>query len=324
MIKVSVIIPVYNVEKYLKECLDSVVNQTLKDIEIILVDDGSTDSSFSICKEYEQNDSRIKVLTQKNQGAGIARNFAIDEANGEFVMFLDSDDYYPANDILEVLYNKAKENNVLVVGGSFSQIADGVVSSSYKKSFSGYTFEEEKLVKYEDYQFDYGFHRFIYNTNLLKENNIYFPNYLRFQDPPFHVKALYYAKEFYSIPKITYLLRIEHKLVNWTDSKKKDLLDGIEENLNFAKQHNLEKLYYLTCERLNQHIEAFDYVLPERFKNIDFEIVKKYNKDFKFKKKSKWRDLKRFVFSVSKTSDYKLVKFLGISFKIKTQGGENA
>ena len=86
--KVSVIIPVYNVEKYLRECLDSVINQTLKDIEIICVDDGSTDSSGKILDEYAQKDKRIKVIHQENQGLGAAHNVGIDLAKGEYIGFV--------------------------------------------------------------------------------------------------------------------------------------------------------------------------------------------------------------------------------------------
>ena len=94
MAKVSIIIPVYNAEKYLRECLDSLTGQTLKDIEIICVDDGSTDSSLSILEEYKSRDGRIKVLHQQNQYAGAARNNGIPEAAGEYLLFLDADDFF--------------------------------------------------------------------------------------------------------------------------------------------------------------------------------------------------------------------------------------
>lgn len=108
MIKVSVIIPVYNVENYLKQCLDSVLNQTLKEIEIICVDDGSTDSSLSILEEYKKQDSRVKVVCQKNAGAGAARNAGLRIAEGEYLSFLDSDDFFEP-DMLEEAYKKAEE-----------------------------------------------------------------------------------------------------------------------------------------------------------------------------------------------------------------------
>ena len=94
MPKVSVIIPVYNTEKYLKKCLDSVCNQTLSDIEIICIDDCSTDNSLNILKEYTLKDNRIKLIEFKeNKGAAVARNTGIDEAKGEYIGFIDSDDY---------------------------------------------------------------------------------------------------------------------------------------------------------------------------------------------------------------------------------------
>ena len=94
MIKVSVIIPVYNVEQYLRPCLDSVLNQTLKNIEIICIDDGSTDDSLKILMEYAEKDNRITILKQKNKGAGVARNYGMSIATGEYFLFLDSDDFF--------------------------------------------------------------------------------------------------------------------------------------------------------------------------------------------------------------------------------------
>ena len=109
-IKVSVIIPVYDAEKYLRQCLDTVVNQTLKDIEIILIDDGSTDNSLSICREYAKKDKRIQVYTQKNCGAGATRNRGIEIAKGEYLSFLDADDFFEL-DMLEKMYSMAKKTD---------------------------------------------------------------------------------------------------------------------------------------------------------------------------------------------------------------------
>lgn len=106
--KVSVIIPVYNVETYLRQCLDSVCAQTMKEIEIICVDDGSTDSSPLILKEYAEKDDRIKVLIQKNGGAGAARNYGLRESRGEYLSFLDSDDFFEP-DMLEEAYKSIEE-----------------------------------------------------------------------------------------------------------------------------------------------------------------------------------------------------------------------
>ena len=113
-LKVSVIIPVYNDEKYLRECLDSVVNQTLKEIEIICVDDGSTDGSLAILREYEARDKRITVLTQPHTNAGAARNHGLRHATGEYLSFLDSDDFFES-DMLETAYRRGKEQNAEIV-----------------------------------------------------------------------------------------------------------------------------------------------------------------------------------------------------------------
>ena len=109
MIKVSVIIPVYNVKPYLKQCMDSVVGQTLRDIEIICVDDESTDGSLKILQEYAEKDTRIQIIRQKNAGAGAARNNGMRHATGKYLSFLDSDDFFEM-DMLEKAYEKAERD----------------------------------------------------------------------------------------------------------------------------------------------------------------------------------------------------------------------
>lgn len=113
-VKVSVIIPVYNAEKYLAECMDSVIEQTLKNIEIICVDDGSADESLRILKEYEKADRRVRILCQENAGAGAARNTGLAAAKGEYLSFLDADDFFEP-DMLERAYSKAKEQKAQVI-----------------------------------------------------------------------------------------------------------------------------------------------------------------------------------------------------------------
>lgn len=124
MSKVSVIVPVYNAENYLNRCVDSLLNQTLKDIEIILVDDGSPDKSSIICDEYLKKDSRIKVIHKANGGVSSARNEGLKVATGEFVTFLDSDDYIEAR-AYEVAYKTAKDNCCeYVMWGFFCDFVD--------------------------------------------------------------------------------------------------------------------------------------------------------------------------------------------------------
>lgn len=107
---ISIIIPVYNVEQYLDKCLQSVINQTYQDIEIILVDDGSSDNSGILCDKWQEKDSRIKVIHKSNGGVSNARNVAIEQANGEYLMFIDSDDIV-SNDLCKVLFEMLKNDN---------------------------------------------------------------------------------------------------------------------------------------------------------------------------------------------------------------------
>lgn len=116
---VSIIIPVYNVSNYLKTCLESVINQTYKELEIICINDGSTDNSLEILKEYASKDKRIIIIDKKNAGVSAARNDGIEKSNGEYIFCMDSDDYID-NDFIEVFYNNAEKNNSdLVVLSTF-------------------------------------------------------------------------------------------------------------------------------------------------------------------------------------------------------------
>ena len=116
-LKVSVIVPVYNGEKYIEECMDSIVGQTLREIEIICVDDGSTDGSPEILERFRRQDKRVRLISQENAGAGAARNRGFKEAGGEYLSFLDADDFFEP-DMLETAYRKAKEQKaqILVFG----------------------------------------------------------------------------------------------------------------------------------------------------------------------------------------------------------------
>lgn len=105
---VSVIVPVFNTEKYLKKCIESILNQSLRNIEIIFIDDGSTDNSLTIIEEYAKKDKRIKIISKLNEGQGIARNMGITEACGQYIAFIDSDDFVE-KDMLEKLYNTSKK-----------------------------------------------------------------------------------------------------------------------------------------------------------------------------------------------------------------------
>lgn len=139
--KVSVIMPVYNSEKYLRQCLDTVINQTLKEIEIICVDDGSTDGSLNILLEYMRKDNRISVVVQKNKYAGVARNTGLKLATGEYLSFLDSDDLFDL-DMLEKMYETAKKDNSDTVVCEFYEY-DSKTNLCGKRSVIRYTYSSK-------------------------------------------------------------------------------------------------------------------------------------------------------------------------------------
>lgn len=125
MPKITINVPVYNVESYLRQCLDSLIGQTLSEIEIILIDDGSTDNSGNICDEYAQKDSRIQVFHKENEGLASARQYALEKANGEYFISCDSDDWVDST-MYEELYKKAKEENAdIVICDFFYNYPDG-------------------------------------------------------------------------------------------------------------------------------------------------------------------------------------------------------
>lgn len=278
IIKISVIIPIFNMEKYLEECLESVLKQTLNEVEIICVDDGSKDNSLAILNRYAEQYHSIVVVSQKNKGAANARNKGLNLAQGEFVCFLDPDDFYPENDILEEMYKAAVENQVNICGGSFNSLIEGKVISEYYDATSYYVFKESRKISYEDYQWEYGFTRFCYRLKFLKENNIYFPEYSRYEDPPFLVKAMICAKEFYAINKVTYMYREQYKPLILTEERAVDMLCGMGDIIDMAQEYGLSKLIYFTLQRFtgfkynyikflidgNQNVEAAMLALQDR------------------------------------------------------------
>ena len=126
---VSIIIPVFNTEKYLRHCIDSVLSQTYKDFELLLIDDGSTDSSGSFCDEYAAQDARVRVFHKENGGVSDTRNYGLDLAQGKYLMFLDADDFWLQDDVLEVLVGKAEEYDLDIIRGEYSAMhEDGTLA----------------------------------------------------------------------------------------------------------------------------------------------------------------------------------------------------
>ena len=220
MYKLSVIIPVYNVENYLRECLDSIINQTVKDIEIICVDDGSTDNSQDILKEYQKKDSRIKIITKENGGQASARNLGIKEAQGEYIAFIDSDDFIES-EMLEKFYTKANDNNldiamckIATYNNQTKEIKDNVW---YYMLGIFRDFEKEIFNHKDTKEFTCNIavtpYNKIYKTSLIKDNNILFPEGLIFEDEKFFYDTYLRAKRVSIIPE--FLWYWKGKRLHW-------------------------------------------------------------------------------------------------------------
>ena len=211
--KVSVIIPVHNMEDYLKECLDSVVNQTLEEIEIICVDDGSTDGSSEILEEFARKDDRINVITQENQGAGVARNTGLKVARGEYLSFLDADDFFEA-DMLENIYHYSRNNSLdmLVCGfNTFNQRTSQISKIDHGEYLPG-----KDIFNYKDFS-NYVFNTFktwtgnkLFKRSFILENQIKFHELSSANDLIFTYKALVKADKISTIEVPLIYHRIEH------------------------------------------------------------------------------------------------------------------
>ena len=243
--KISVIIPVYNVEKYLSECLDSVVKQTLRDIEIICINDGSTDNSLSILKEYASKDSRIKIIDKENQGQGYARKVGLDKASGEYILFCDSDDYYSELIAFEELYNYIEKVKVDVV--IFNQIRNYILEG-YIEKIGGIYPQKEKF-SYLDMNNIFAFRvtawlKLYSRTFLNSYEDWYFPKKIKYEDMPFHYQILTRAKMSY-IDKYfyTYRLRAKSTMTSYLSKERIfNLCDVFAEIYNITKNKcNLEQ-----------------------------------------------------------------------------------
>lgn len=237
MVSISVIIPVYNSEEYVARAIESVVYQTITHIEIICVDDGSDDRSAEIIKRYQETDSRIIYIYQENNGPGTARNTGLAHASGEYIAFLDSDDEYPDTGVLELLYTRAKSQNVSVCGGS--------VCGDWNQSETDLLLFEEGFYNFFDYQNDFMFWRYIYQNAFLIENGIRFPEYREYEDPVFLLEVMDKAQFFYAVSEYVYKKNVGHL----TKRKKsmaqvKHRLLGCETNIKLSLIKKYDIIYY--------------------------------------------------------------------------------
>lgn len=268
MVKVSIIIPIYNCEPYLRQCVESVLRQTLKETEVICVDDGSADQSVQMIRELMQSDDRVILCQQKNQGPGIARNTGIKRAKGKYIAFLDADDFYWDIDGLEQLWN-ACETKKVNAGVSLRWCLNGQVE---KLDCFMDDFEDQKIFHFYNHQEDYFFCCYLFLREMLIEKKIYFPPYIRFEDPPFLARALYEADQFVAVDTCLYHYRRVDAKKRFNGERTLDLLCGLTDNLTFAREHHLNALFYNTVRRLEYEYMGIilENILPD-----DVRIVEK-------------------------------------------------
>ena len=284
MVKVSVVIPVYNVEPYLRDCMDSIVNQTLKDIEIICINDGSPDNSLDILMEYASNDDRVRVLSQENGGHAIATNIGIDLAKGDYLFLMDSDDVLDLK-ALELTYDAAIKKDVDFV--LFKSINYDDENDRY---YETEVYSMDKVAEVVgDNVFDYNdvkelmFEMIVtpwsklFKREFIIDNNIRFPEGLIFEDNVFFYEALLTAKRIYFLKEFLFIRRWYPKSSTMNGDLR--FLNSIDvANLTFDVFKEKGEFDNYKSNLYNKKVEVFFFRfnhIKNEFKEIFFQEMKK-------------------------------------------------
>ena len=239
MVKISVIVPVYNGGEFIELCIKNILNQTLKEIELILINDGSEDNTLDICRKYVNYDSRIILINQENQGVSRARNNGIYNANGEYVCFVDCDDSIDESYIMN-LYNIAKNKNVDMVCCSIECIDDNSKYISKKSLQEGYYLKEEALKElFEFKNLNWGPYGKLFRRSLLENNKIQFPHINVYEDLVFTYKSIYNAdKIFFTNEECYYYIHRENNgaMKKFIKSPTLDIIKVADEAILFLKK----------------------------------------------------------------------------------------
>ena len=199
--KISIVVPIYNSEKFLSNCIESILNQNFQDYELLLINDGSTDSSLSICQKYfESNRNKIKLFNNNNYGCSISRNFGIEKAQGKYIVFIDSDDWIEKDMLYDMYQLAEKEESDVVLSGAFYEYIDekiSIVSIPEKTEESFFWFKDKNLVSMICSK--------LWRLDLIKEKNIRFnPKIKLAEDFVFNVSVLLEAKKISVLGKADY------------------------------------------------------------------------------------------------------------------------
>ena len=254
--------PVFNDSTLLEKSITSFLNQTLDNIELICIDDGSTDDSLKVLKNYSKKYDSIKVFSQENQGSGKARNYGISKAKGEYIGFLDADDFFIDNNGLEKLYEAAIKNDANMVTGNIKLV-------NSENEFSSFTYLEYytdyDVIEPQQYGIPWSFYKNIYKTEFLRKNNIIFPDLIRGQDPVFLAEVLSKIDMIYTVPIdfYAYFYIDGFKKIN-TDAK---IFDHI--------MHYKMVFDYLNDPKFQKVIHDFKHEMMIFFDNIDSQNIDK-------------------------------------------------
>lgn len=227
--QVSVIMPVYNKGNYIQKAIDSVLSQKHVEVELICIDDGSSDDSVEVIERNRLRRSNIKLIRQANAGAGVARNAGIEQSFAEFISFLDPDDWYPHDSVLSNLYTAAKRSDCSISMGKRLYYVKPFILKRKDNILSEGTHSFSELASAFLYQ------SCIFKRELLLNNDIQFPPYRRFQDPPFFLKAMSAAIEFCFIDDYVHCYRRGIQRIAWNNEKLMDYISGVLDSLHLAE-----------------------------------------------------------------------------------------
>lgn len=278
---ISVVVPIYNMEKYLNKCVDSILNQTYSNIEILLIDDGSTDLSVKICDEYMKIDSRIKVFHKKNGGLSDAKNFGIKKASGKYVAFVDSDDWIE-NNMYENMYYKLKDTKSnIVVCGRYIEYENGEKKEWYNKNEIIMNKEQALIYLNSFYNFDMSSCDKLYEKSLF--DNIEFPYGKKCEDAYTTYLLFNKADRVTYIPKCFYHYFQRSGSISRNEKINMDYIYAAEEQLEFftTKYPHLiyiaETNYAFSVKSIFQVSVERKLQLTDEF-NLKRKEVKKYYK----------------------------------------------
>ena len=250
MSDISVIVPAYNAEKYIKKCIDSLIHQTKKECEFIIINDGSTDSTEEIVKSYK--DKRIKYFKNKNQGIGKTRNFGIEKATSKYIMFLDSDDYLAKN-ACELMFNKAENEDLdVVICDFYKEYDNGNIEEMKMPDFENSSLKENPDIIIEHLSP----WAKIYKRDLLVKNNIKFVENLKYEDAPFVIEALDQAKKIGKVNEyLNYYLVHTNSETTVRDRRCFDILKIIDKIRTYTngKDYLTEKIDKLTVRMITNY-----------------------------------------------------------------------